>query len=160
MREQEFVNWMLESGYNHNKIIIFLDSCRRIEEFEGSIDAAYAAGHGRALLKKFRYTAKDRDEGRQPAHAVPIKSDALKETDSLKKALKFYLDFLVCTEQKAVLRMGEIKKAGRKIYAKKQNQTANSAISALTDNERYYSQFKPRRNEELVGRKLLVGKQK
>jgi hypothetical protein len=160
MKEQEFLSWMLDSGYNRSKIMAFLASCKRIEEFEGSIDEHFKVDRGRNLLRKFRYSAKEQDYG-SPQHAVPIERDAVKETDALKKALKFYLDFLTCTEQKAVLKYGDTMTAARKIYAKKQRGNPSDFSSTFAnENESYYSQFKPRRDEAFVGKKLFVGKLK
>ena len=161
MREQEFSDWMLESGYNKSRIRIFVEACRLIEAHEGILDVHFRDDHCRALLQKLRYTANDLEKGDKPLHAVPIDRDAVKETDGLKKALKFYTDFMTCSEQKAVLRIGASKKAIRKIYTKKNKPDSASFPSAfISGNESYYSQFKPRRDDEFVGRKLFISKKK
>ena len=161
MREQEFTDWMLESGYNKSRIRIFVEACKLIEVHEGNLDAHFRADHCRALLQKLRYTANDREQGSKPLHAVPVDRDAVKEADGMKKALKFYSDFMTCTEQKTVLRIGSAKKPIRKIYTKKNKPDNNSLPSAfISGNESYYSQFKPKRDDEFVGRKLFVGKKK
>lgn len=143
MKDKEFLEWMLDSGYNQNKILGFIQSCHEIEQHEGSISGHYAQDGGRALLRRFRYSELDRSHGRTPGHTVPLQGDPVRQTDMLKKALKFYLDFLNCTEQQAVLRSGAQGFSARKIYAKRKLRPA--AETSGDDSDNYYGQFRPRR---------------
>ncbi len=145
MKEKEFLDWMLDSGYNQSKILGFIQACKEIERHEGSIEDHYGADSGRALLRRFRYSALDQANGRKPAHAVPVEGDAVKQTDALKKALKFYLDFLTCSQQQALLRSGELAASSRKIYAKRKPRPL-SLYDAKDENDSYYSQFRPHRS--------------
>lgn len=146
MRDKEFLDWMLDSGYNQNKIHGFIQSCQQIERYEGSIAEHFAQDRGRALLRRFRFSALDLSSGRSPAHHVPLQQDAVRQTDGLKKALKFYLDFLNFTEQQVVARSGALPPPTRKIYAKRKMRQ-DTSIGA-DDNDNYYNQFRPRRSAQ------------
>lgn len=143
MKDKEFLDWMLDSGYNQNKVHGFIQSCQDIERHEGSIAEHFAQDGGRALLRRFRFSALDASSGRAPAHHVPPQGDLVRQAEGLKKALKFYLDFLNFTEQQAVVRSGAQGPSTRKIYAKRKLRP--DVAGSADDNDNYYSQFRPRR---------------
>ena len=116
MREQEFAQWMLESGYNRTDIAAILVNLHKIMGYEGSLDGHFREDGCRKLLRKFRYSLKDREAGVPPQHSVPIDKDPLRETESLKRSLKFYMDFCTCTQQMDLVRRGEALPSPRKLY--------------------------------------------
>lgn len=70
-----------------------LGNCRRVEEYEGDLDAHWAKDELRGLLARLTY---GRDEGVRNAptrHRIPIDGDRYTGTATLKSAVNLYAKF-------------------------------------------------------------------
>lgn len=145
MQAQQFFDWMLESGYNKDKIKAFVANCEKVETYEGDLDSHFQTDRCVDLLQKLRYTLKDKASIMPIKHSIPIVSNAFKETDAYKQAVKFYEDFLIFSEQQA-LKHSMADDNHSKVYAKRSYLKAAPAdLDFSIDNDSYYNQFKPRK---------------
>jgi len=71
-----------------------LARCRRVEQYEGDLDAHYARDRMRELLQKLEYSTDHEKHRVPPAHSIPITGDIRTGTASLKSALVLYRSFL------------------------------------------------------------------
>ena len=68
-------------------------NCKRIERFEGKLDAHFDADECQDLLTRLTYTARDQDLRRRPKHNVPINGDLRTGSATLKQAVTLYVRF-------------------------------------------------------------------
>ncbi len=92
MQEARFRVW-LGQGRKPNVVGARLANCRRVEAFEGDLDAQYDADRLVGLLDRFTYTREDERYGASPKHKVPINGDVYEGTATLKNAVRLYRDF-------------------------------------------------------------------
>ena len=68
-------------------------NCRRVEAYEGDLDAMYDADHLDGMIERLTYSREDVRYGRRPKHGVPIDGDIYNGTATLKRAVRLYRDF-------------------------------------------------------------------
>ena len=66
---------------------------KRIQRYEGNLDAQFKSDTLDGLIKPFEYSKDDFHRGRDPRHLVPIDGDGYKGTASYQSALRRYLEF-------------------------------------------------------------------
>ena len=84
MQEARFRVW-LERGRSAGTVNSRISNCRRVERYEGDLDARYDAD-GLAGLT-------DRLNPSDPKHTIPIKGNSYNGTATLKSAVNLYRDF-------------------------------------------------------------------
>ena len=100
LRDRDFELW-LERHYrtsggrplDRRSIGSQVSNCRRVAEYEGSLDDHFDRDEMAGLLHKFEYGRKDEKQGRRPSHAVPIDGDLTSGTATLKSAIVLYAKF-------------------------------------------------------------------
>lgn len=70
-----------------------LGNCRRVEEYEGDLDAHFAKDQMYGLLRRFEYGRDEEARNVSPRHRIPINGDRYTGTATLKAALNLYLKF-------------------------------------------------------------------
>jgi len=68
-------------------------NCLRIEKFYGDLDEQYNADHCVSLIEKLTYTPTDKKLGNKSKHNIPIDGNLYIGTQTLKAALKLYIEF-------------------------------------------------------------------
>ena len=67
---------------------------RRVARYEGSLEDAYAADQGEALLERLSYTMEDRIHSRPARHKVPISGALFTGTATLRQAVLLYFGYI------------------------------------------------------------------
>ena len=70
-----------------------VSNCHSIEKYYGDLDKLYNSDRCVNLLEQFIYTPSDKRLESKPRHIVPIDGDVYFETNTLKSALKLYIEF-------------------------------------------------------------------
>jgi hypothetical protein len=98
MKENEFETWLKEGYVTRNGTPLekrprgdALSRCRRVEKYEGDLDAHFKKDKMRSLLESLTYTKADQEAGVSPQHTIPIDGNILNGTASLRNAVKLYL---------------------------------------------------------------------
>jgi len=101
MRETEFTRWLADEYVTRDGGRLqpapqrdALSRCRRVERYEGDLDAHYARDRMKRLIESFEYSSDDARLRHSPAHSVPITGDVRTGTASLKTALTLYRAFV------------------------------------------------------------------
>ena len=100
LRDRDFELW-LERDYrttggrplDRRSIGSQVSNCRRVAEYEGSLDEHFDRDEMVELLHKFEFGRKDQKQGRRPRHSVPIDGDLTSGTATLKSAIVLYAKF-------------------------------------------------------------------
>ena len=86
MQETRFENWLgAVRGSNERTIASRLSNCRRVEAFEGDLDALYDADRLDGLIERLHPA--------NPKHKVPINGNIHDGTATLKSAVSLYCEF-------------------------------------------------------------------
>ena len=70
-------------------------NCKRVERFEGDLDAHFDADGLHRLMERLIYSTSDARYGREPRHSVPIDGDIRNGTATLKSAVNLYRKFRI-----------------------------------------------------------------
>ena len=85
-----FETWLdTERGLDARTIGNRISNCRRVEKFEGDLDADGLSG----LLERLTYSTDDARYRRTPKHKFPINGDVRRGTAALKTAVRLYRGF-------------------------------------------------------------------
>lgn len=102
MKDNDFENWLIETyktqdgGRLQNRPISdALSRCRRVEKYEGDLDAHYHKDKMKNLFYKLTYSKDDEETGVTPRHSIPIQGNIYNGTSSLKNAVNLYRQFCV-----------------------------------------------------------------
>lgn len=68
-------------------------NCQRIEKYYSDLDTLYDSDRCTSLLEQLTYSTTDKKLGSQPKHRIPIDGDVYNGTNTLKAALKLYIEF-------------------------------------------------------------------
>ena len=94
MLKDEFTRYLREArGFGKNVVATQLARCRRLEKYQGDLDAHFDHDGMDDLIGDLTYTAEDKRRGAPPKHRVPIDGDMLKGAAALKSAARLYRDF-------------------------------------------------------------------
>ncbi len=100
MRKNEFEIWLMESYLTQNGTPLqkrprsdAISRCKRVEKYEGNLDAHFEKDKMFSLLEKLTYSRADEMAGITPLHAVRIKGNIHNGTASLRSAIKLYQKF-------------------------------------------------------------------
>ena len=89
-----FETWLdTERGLDSRTIGNRISNCRRVEKFEGDLDAFFDADGLAGLLERLTYSTDDARYRRQPKHKIPFSGDVRTGTSTLKTAVRLYRDF-------------------------------------------------------------------
>src|SRR5262245_2666223 len=92
--EHAFTHWMHhQHGLSEPTCLSRVANCRRIEDYEGDLDAQYTADRCAGLLKRLHYTRDDANAGRRALHRIPINGDPYTGTATLRTAVQLYVQF-------------------------------------------------------------------
>jgi len=94
MNKDLFYNWLksfkkLDSTTSNTRS----SNCLRIEKFYGNLDEQFTADRCVSLIEQLTYTTADKKLGNKPKHNIPINGDIYTGTQTLKAALKLYIEF-------------------------------------------------------------------
>ena len=100
LRDRDFEFW-LEQHYtkaggrplDRRSIQSQVSTCRRISEYEGSLDEQFERDGLEGLLVKLEYGRRDQKRGVPPRHSVPIDGDVTSVSATLKSAITLYAKF-------------------------------------------------------------------
>lgn len=100
LRDRDFELW-LERHYrtdagrplDRRSIGSQVSTCRRVAEYEGSLDIHFERDGLEGLLAKLEYGRRDQKRGVAPLHSVPIDGDVANVTATLKSAVRLYEKF-------------------------------------------------------------------
>ena len=91
---RRFDTWLdTERGLDARTIGNRISNCKRVEKFEGDIDAFFDADGLSGLLERLTYSTDDARYRRTPKHKIPINGDVRRGTATLKTAVRLYRDF-------------------------------------------------------------------
>lgn len=96
MQDARFGVWLVmerERPLKPSTVSSRIANCRRVEAFEGDLDAMYDADHLDGMIERLTYSREDARSGRGPKHRVPIDGDIYEGTATLKNAVRLYRDF-------------------------------------------------------------------
>ena len=92
--EHAFTDWMQhQHGLSERTCQSRLSNCRRVEVYEGDLDAHYAADGCADLLNRLSYSRDDDTAGRRVRHRIPIDGDQYNGTATLRSAVQLYVAF-------------------------------------------------------------------
>ena len=94
MQQGYFRNWLRYVGnYTEGSIRSILNSCQRVERYEGDLDRHFENDGMDALLGWLDYSTTDERMGAQQRHNVPISGNVRNGTATLKSHTKLYWEF-------------------------------------------------------------------
>ncbi len=94
MQEERFRNWLsAERRHMESTVSSRMSNCRRVEQFEGDLDAQWEADRLDGLTDRLTYSREDERNRKQPNHEIPIDGDVYNGTAMLKTAVSLYRDF-------------------------------------------------------------------
>lgn len=94
MREMQFSNWLgLNRGLRPQTVNSRINNCKRIEEFEGALDAQYDKDRLAGLIERLTYSREDDQYNKPQRHKVPIDGNIYNGSATLKSAAILYRDF-------------------------------------------------------------------
>lgn len=93
MKEKEFLNWLVKSGFKDNTARSVVSRVRRIEDVYPELDSRFEDGTIELLLNVFTYTKSDEAKKRAPLHKIEIDGNHYTGTQSLRNALTQYIEF-------------------------------------------------------------------
>jgi hypothetical protein len=70
-----------------------VSNCRRVEEFEGDLDAAFHRDGMADLLRRLVYSKDDQNRARAARHGIPIAGNLYNGTATLRAAVNLYREF-------------------------------------------------------------------
>lgn len=86
MKEEAFRDWLrVDRGLDAGSVGSRLSNCRRVERYEGDLDAFYDSDELTGLLQRLNPA--------EPGHGIRIAGDAYNGTATLKTAVSLYRDF-------------------------------------------------------------------
>ena len=91
--KRQFETWLAVRGLGSGTIASRISNCERVEEFEGDLDAQFAADRLTRLLERLTYSTEDERFRRKPNHTVPIAGNIRNGSATLKSAVKLYHAF-------------------------------------------------------------------
>ncbi len=95
MQTALFENWLLvRTGLSVRAIRSYVSNCKRLERYEGDLDAHFDSDGMASLLARLSYSTFDERRGVWPRHSVPISGDLRNGTATLKSSATLYRDFL------------------------------------------------------------------
>lgn len=68
-------------------------NCLRIEKFYGDLNELYNSDRCASIIEQLTYTTADKKLGAKPKHIIPIDGDIYNGTQTLKAALKLFIEF-------------------------------------------------------------------
>lgn len=98
MKEQEFKQWLVESGMQESTARSRVANVKKIEDVYPDLDSRIDDSTIINLLSVFNYTNDDRKNNREPLHKIAIDGDIYNGTATYKSALNLYVRFRNETE--------------------------------------------------------------
>lgn len=92
MNMEAFHNWLLQQ-FTEKTVSSRMSNCRKIEEFEGSLDEQYHNDKGKKLIDRLSYSSEDERERKPPKHNIPINGNVYNGTATYKQAANLYFQF-------------------------------------------------------------------
>ena len=94
MRWESFAAWLdTKRGLNARTIGSRISNCKRVETYEGDLDAQFRVDGLASLMDRLTYSTEDRQYRRRPKHKVPINGNLHNGTATLKAAVRLYQEF-------------------------------------------------------------------
>ncbi len=94
MQDERFGDWLKrERALKLSTVESRIANCRRVEAFEGDLDAMYDADQLDGTIERLTYSREDARDGRTPKHRVPIDGDIRNGTATYKSAVRLYRHF-------------------------------------------------------------------
>ena len=94
MQEERFRNWLsAERRLMESTVSSRMSNCRRVEQFEGDLDAQWEADRLDGLTDRLTYSREDERNRKQPNHEIPIDGNVYDGTATLRNAVSLYRDF-------------------------------------------------------------------
>ena len=99
-RMQAFENWLLDhTELSHDAIESHVANCKKLERYEGDLDAHFGRDRMATLLARLSYRTADEHRGVRPQHRVPISGNLRNGTANLKSSATLYRHYLETLEQ-------------------------------------------------------------
>ena len=93
-QRRRFETWLeTVRGLDARTIRVRISNCKRVEQFEGDLDAQFDADGLNRLIDRLTYSSEDARYERMPKHNVPIDGDIHNGTATLKSAVNLYRKF-------------------------------------------------------------------
>ena len=90
-----FEGWLRDhTDLSSGAIGSYVSNCKRLERYEGNLDAHFGSDGMSSLLARLSYSTIDERRGVWPRHSVPISGDLRNGTATLKSSATLYRDFL------------------------------------------------------------------
>ena len=106
MRKQDFINWLLESGYKSNVAYTRAGNCETVCTYEGDLDIFFAKDKCSDLLNRLCYSSADERNNAPARHKIPINGNIRTGSATLKQAVNLYVKFLNNESQNVRKRTG------------------------------------------------------
>jgi hypothetical protein len=102
MKENDFEEWLINEYVTRNGGRLqkrprsdAKSRCKRVEKYEGDLDAHFERDKMRSLLDSLAYSKNDHEAGISPCHSIPIDGNIQNGTASLRNAIKLYYQFCI-----------------------------------------------------------------